>query len=137
MLHSSPAPWLVSLTLLACGAALAQPQGHSHSHADAPAAAPAAAPEHAHAHAAAASPPSVYRSAFDGYRPFADEPPTPWLAANAAAARSAGHSAHAAHSSSAPAPAGGQADPHAGHAMPMGKPPSTPTPGPHRHGAHP
>lgn len=40
---------------------------------------------------AAPVPPPVYRSTFDGYRPFAEPPRIPWPEANATAGRVGGH----------------------------------------------
>lgn len=116
MFHPLPALRLALLSLLASGAAVAQT--HVHSHSDAPSHA------HAHAHATAEPAPLAYGSAFDGYRPFADDKPIPWTQANGAAEHSAGHSGMTA------APAAGSAgigrpDPHAGHAMPMAMPMSS------------
>lgn len=124
MRHPSPASWLALplLLSLASGAALAQM--HVHSHSDAPAPAPA------HATAEPAPSPLAYRSAFDGYRPFADGQPTSWTEANAVAALGAAHSATSAEPAAGSA-AAGKPDPHAGHAMPMAMPM------PSHHRAHP
>lgn len=40
---------------------------------------------------AAPTPPAVYRSAFDGYRPFAEPKRIPWPEANTTAGRVGGH----------------------------------------------
>ncbi len=84
--------------------------------------------------AAAQSPPAAaplpYRSAFEGYRPFADQEVAPWKQANDEVGRIGGWRAYAREAHAAPAavpasapqraappnsPAGTGADPHAGH----------------------
>ena len=77
MFPSSPARWLV-LPVMAALAAMAQP-------APAPSGtAPSAAP-----------PTLSYKSAFEGYRPFADDKPVPWKEANESVRRRGGGSARA------------------------------------------
>ncbi len=101
MFHSSPARWLALLPAMAALAAGAQP-----------AATPAPA-------AATAAPPAVltYRSALEGYQPFADEKPIPWKEANETVYRRGGWQAYAKEAAgAAAAPAAPAA--HPGHAMP-------------------
>lgn len=89
-----PARWLAALPALAALAAGAQ---------TGPAPVPATAAEPA----AALS----FRSAMDGYKPFADEKPVPWKEANDTVHQRGGWRAYAKE-----AAAGADADPHAGHA---------------------
>jgi hypothetical protein len=56
----------------------------------------------------------------EGYKPFAEEKPSPWKEANETVHRRGGWRAYAKEA------AGEGADPHAGHSMSMPKP--TPTP---------
>ncbi|KQP22714.1 hypothetical protein [Pseudorhodoferax sp. Leaf267] len=92
----SPAHWLAALASLVALAAVAQP-------------APPAPP---------AAPPAVpaYRSAFEGYRPMADDKPIPWRQANETVRQRGGWKAYA-QEAEAPAAEG----PHKGHAMPPAK----------------
>lgn len=105
MFTSSPAVWLAGLTAFVALSAGAQ---------TAPAMGIAPAPPDSLA----------YRSAMDGYKPFKDEKPTPWKAANETVGSRGGWRAYAQEASSEPAeppkPAAA-ADPHAGHAMPAAK----------------
>ena len=99
MFHSLPAAWLAALSAFAALSAGAQPA------------------------------PTVldYKSALEGYRPFADVKPIPWKEANETVYRRGGWQAYAkeAAESTPPAaaepPKGAAAEPHAqpGHAMPM------------------
>lgn len=93
MSHAVPACWLAVLFALASPPALAQE----------------AAP-------AAASVPA-FRSAFEGYQPFADAQPMPWRAANETVRARGGWKAYA-REAAEPAPAA-TPDPHAGHAPPQ------------------
>ena len=115
MLHSLPARWLAVFPAMAALAAMAQP-------------APAAAPAAAASTAAPAAAPTVltYKSALEGYRPFADEKPIPWKEANETVYRRGGWQAYAKETSGsgaaeAESPKGGAAAPAAqpGHSMPM------------------
>jgi hypothetical protein len=99
MFHSSPAGWLALLTAFGALAASAQP----------------------------APPPLNYKSALEGYRPYADEKPIPWKEANETVYRRGGWQAYAKEATeSAPPTAAesskGAADApaaHQGHATPM------------------
>ena len=75
MPHSSPARWLAASCAVAAWSALAQPL---------PAPAGTAPP-------AKPSPPT-YKSAFEGYRPFADGKPLSWKEANETVRRQGGGS---------------------------------------------
>ncbi len=127
MFHSSPAAWLALLFVVAVPAAQAQtqdaPPAHHHSqHDHQNHQNHEAHRNHAGDRAQPAAAALPYKSAFDSYRPFADEEPVPWQQANQAVA-----------------PKGDDPkDPHVGHSMPM-KPTPTPTPTPATkpHGAHP
>ncbi|VTY36561.1 Uncharacterised protein [Xylophilus ampelinus] len=114
MFHLSPARWLAVFPAVAALSAVAQP-------------APAPSPAPASAAATEASPPVLtYKSALDGYRPFADDKTIPWKEANetvyrrggwqAYAKEASGTSAAEAESPKRPAAAPG-AQP--GHSMPM------------------
>lgn len=105
MFTSSPARWLAALPVLIAWAAVAQP-------------APASSP-----------PPSLsFRSAMEGYQPFADEKAIPWKEANDTVHQRGGWRGYAKEASEeggAQAAPATDTDPHAGHAMPMpakGKP---------------
>jgi hypothetical protein len=106
MSPSSLACWLAALPALAAGAAVAQTTPHSAS------AKPNGAP-----------PALTYRSALDGYRPFTDDQPVPWKEANDTVHLRGGWRASAKEAQSAgdTAPPSHEADPHAGHAMPVHK----------------
>ena len=85
------------------------------------------------ASAAAAQPataPAIpqYESAFEGYRPFADEQPIPWKEANDTVHRRGGWRAYAQEAAAAPSSATGGAATAA---------PADPHPGHHRHGPAP
>lgn len=110
------------------GPVLAQPAGHAQHHGAAtPAATPASAPASSSATAAAASEPARqagaggYRSAFDGYRRFGEQPLQSWREANDAVGRIGGWQAYAREAqgqpASAPAAPASAAQPggHAGH----------------------
>ncbi|PZP91282.1 MAG: hypothetical protein DI587_35845 [Variovorax paradoxus] len=110
MFHSSLARWLAVFPGIAALAAVAQP-------------APAPGPV-----AATAPPPTlIYKSALEGYRPFADEKPIPWKEANETVHRRGGWQAYAKEASEgtgaarAESPKGAAAAPPAqsGHSMPM------------------
>ena len=107
MFTSSPARWLAALPALAAMAALAQPSDASPT-----------------SRAATTSPSLPFRSAMDGYKPFADEKAIPWQQANETVYQRGGWRAYAKEAAAASpnAPVEGP-DPHAGHAMPMAKPP--------------
>jgi hypothetical protein len=103
-----PARWLAALPALAALAAGAQP---------------GPAPTTAAAEAAA---PLSFRSAMDGYKPFADEKPIPWKQANETARERGGWRAYAKEGTGeAEDKPAGAADPHAGHSTPgpMATPP--------------
>ncbi|MDQ0025069.1 hypothetical protein J2X90_002875 [Variovorax paradoxus] len=99
MFHSSPAGWLALLSAFAALSAAAQPA------------------------------PTVpdYKSALEGYRPFADAKPIPWKEANETVYRRGGWQAYAkeaaesTRSAAAEQRKGTAAEPqaHQGHAMPM------------------
>jgi hypothetical protein len=100
-----PARWLAALPALAALAAGAQ---------TGPSPVPAIAAE-----PAAALP---FRSAMDGYKPFADEKPIPWKEANETVHQRGGWRAYAKQSAGeADDKSSGGADPHAGHSMSMPK----------------
>lgn len=100
MFHSSPARWLAALSAVAALSAMAQPAP------DPAAPAPGRAPDVL-----------IYKSPFEGYRRYAEEPSIPWKEANDTVQRRGGWRAYA--KEAAGASGGGAADPHAGHAMPM------------------
>ena len=106
MFHFSPAARLAALSAIVASNALAQ-------------ATPSHPPQ------APAEPPALpYRSAFEGYQRFQqDEKPVPWKDANATVDQRGGWRAYA---KEAGAEAGtseaSDADPHAGHKMPMPPP---------------
>jgi len=102
MFHSSLARWLAVFPATVALAAAAQP-------ASTPPPAPAAGRT-----AATEAPPPVltYRSALEGYQPFADEKSIPWKEANETVHRRGGWQAYAKEASGAPAA-------HPGHTMPM------------------
>ena len=52
-------------------------------------------------------PPLEYRSAFEGYRPFAEEKPAPWRDANEAVKGNVGHAGHSPKPPAKPRPAAG------------------------------
>ncbi|CAN7335551.1 hypothetical protein LJR130_001805 [Variovorax sp. LjRoot130] len=97
-----PARWLAALPALAALAAGAQTS---------PAPNTAAATE--------AAAPLSFRSAMEGYKPFAEEKPIPWKEANETVYQRGGWRAYAKEG------AGETDDPHAGHSMstPMAAPP--------------
>lgn len=96
-----PARWLAALPALAALAAGAQT-------------APAPAPT-----AAAPAAPLSFRSAMEGYKPFAEEKPIPWKQANETVHQRGGWRAYAKDDADATGDKpSGAADPHAGHAMP-------------------
>lgn len=126
MFHSLPTRWLAIFPAMAAVVALAQPAA-APSIAPAPAPAPAPVPAPASADATERSPPvPTYKSAFEGYRPFADEKPIPWREANETVYRRGGWQAYAKEAAGtgstedAP-PKGAAAAPpvHSGHTMPM------------------
>ncbi|MDM0074492.1 hypothetical protein QTH90_08870 [Variovorax sp. J2P1-59] len=103
MFPSLPARWLAALPALAVGAAVAQ------------------SPSTPASTGVGGTPPALtYRSALDGYRPFADEKPIPWKVANDTAYNRGGWRAYAreAQGPGDMAAPSHDADPHAGHAMP-------------------
>ena len=114
MFHSSLARWLAVFPAMVALAAVAQPASTL-----APAPVSAAATE--------ASPPVLtYKSALEGYRPFADEKPIPWKEANETVYRRGGWQAYAKEASGAIAaeaesPKGAAAAPvgQPAHSMPM------------------
>lgn len=96
-----PARWLAALPALAALAAGAQTG-------------PVPVPATAAAPAAALS----FRSAMDGYKPFADEKPVPWKEANETVHQRGGWRAYAKEGAGeADDKSSGAADPHAGHSM--------------------
>ena len=98
-----PARWLAALPALAALAAGAQ---------TGPAPVPAMAEK-----PAAALP---FRSAMDGYKPFADEKPVPWKEANETVHQRGGWRTYAKErAGEADDKSSGAADPHAGHSMSM------------------
>jgi len=102
-----PARWLAALPALAALAAGAQ---------TGPAPSTAVATE--------AAQPLAFRSAMEGYKPFAKEKPIPWKEANETFHQRGGWRAYAKESASeADDKSSGAADPHAGHSM--SKPKST------------
>lgn len=114
MFHSSLARWLAVFPAMAALAAMAQP-------ASTPAPAPGST-------AATAAPPPVlsYKSALEGYHPFADEKSIPWKEANETVYRRGGWQAYAKEASGtgsaeSESPKGAAAAPAAqpGHSMPM------------------
>jgi hypothetical protein len=104
---------LAVLLLAAAGAAMAQPTAGTpvERRPSVPASAASAAPA-----SAAAGPTGAlsYRSAFDGYRPFNDQPIVPWREANDLVARIGGWQAYLREGQREPAAAGG----HSGHHAP-------------------
>lgn len=109
MFHSSPARWLAVFPAMAALAAGAQP-----------------APANSGTDAASTPPALTYKSALEGYRPFADEKPIPWKEANETVYRRGGWQAYAKEASGtgaaeAEAPKGAATAPAAqpGHSMPM------------------
>ncbi|MDQ0572157.1 hypothetical protein QFZ42_003991 [Variovorax paradoxus] len=116
MFHSSPARWLAVFPAMAALAAMAQTP---------PDTAPAPA---APAPGAAAPAVLTYKSAFDGYRPFADEEPVPWKEANETVRQRGGWQAYAKEAAgtgaagtepAAQAASDAPAAAHQGHTMPM------------------
>ena len=105
MFHSSPARWLAVFPAMAALTAVAQPAPSS--------TAPTAAP-----------PVLSYRSAFEGYQPFADEKPIPWKEANDTVHRRGGWQAYAREASNTRPDEAGSSQP--GHSMPMHGTPATP-----------
>ena len=100
-----PVRWLAALPALTALAAVAQTD---------PAPVSATAPEPA--------PALSFRSAMDGYKPFADEKPVPWKEANETVHQRGGWRAYAKESAVvADDHPPGAADPHAGHSMSMPK----------------
>lgn len=75
---SSPARWLAASCAVAALSALAQP-----------------VPAPPGTTSAANPPAPTYKSAFEGYRPFADDKPLPWKEANESVRRRGGGSARA------------------------------------------
>lgn len=104
MFHSSPARWLAVLPAMAALAAGAQP-----------------APANSGAAEASTPPVLTYKSALEGYRPFADEKPIPWKEANETVYRRGGWQAYAKEASGTGAADAtkGAAAAQAGHSMPM------------------
>lgn len=117
MFHSSLARWLAVFPAIATVAAVAQP-----TQAPAPATAPVRT-------ATTVTPPPalIYKSALEGYQPFADEKSIPWKEANETVYRRGGWQAYAKEASSTGAaedkPTKGATSPapsaHQGHTMPM------------------
>jgi hypothetical protein len=110
-------PRLALLLALGPAAAMGQQADPAHRHAPAPASAPATA-------AAAAKPKApvaTYRSAFDGYRGFADAKPVPWREANDNVGRIGGWRAYAREAAQANAPSSAAGDDKGGHGA-HGKP---------------
>ena len=116
MFHSSLSRWLAVFPAMAALAAVAQTS---------PTPAPTPAPAGT---AATAAPPPVltYKSALEGYRPFADEKAIPWKEANETVYRRGGWQAYAKEaagtgSTEVDSPKGATAAPAAqpGHSMPM------------------
>ena len=96
-----PARWLAALPALAALAASAQT---------------GPAPPDA---AAAPAAPLSFRSAMEGYKPFAEEKPIPWKQANETVHQRGGWQAYAKEGAGeAEAKPSGAGDPHTGHAMP-------------------
>ena len=99
MFTSSPAPWLACLTTFVALTAGAQnSQG------------PTPVPSQ--------TPALPYRSAMEGYKPFADEKPTPWRAANTTVDQRGGWRAYAKEAAGEDATAPSGAGHGQGHAMP-------------------
>lgn len=99
MFTSSPAPWLACLTTFVALTAGAQnSQG------------PAPVPTQ--------TPALPYNSAMEGYKPFADEKPTPWRAANATVDQRGGWRAYAKEAAGEDATGPSGAGHGQGHAMP-------------------
>lgn len=106
MFSSLPAHWLAALPALAACAAVAQ------------------TPSTPASTGAGTAPPALtYRSALDGYQPFADDKPIPWREANDTVHSRGGWRAYAkeAQGSGDAAAPSNDVDPHAGHAMPAHK----------------
>ncbi|VTU44684.1 hypothetical protein [Variovorax sp. RA8] len=108
MSFSSPARWLAALPALVALTAIAQT-------APAPSEPPPTQP-----------PTLPYRSAFEGYRSYAEEKAIPWKEANDTVHLRGGWRAYAKEVSEATSPVDGPpakaaSDPHAGHAMPAKK----------------
>ncbi|WP_431511554.1 hypothetical protein [Variovorax sp. DAIF25] len=117
MFHSSPTRWLAAFPALAAFAALATLS----------AAVAVAQPAPAKSAEAAAPTVLIYKSALEGYQPFADEKPIPWKEANETVYRRGGWQAYAKEASGGSgageteSPKGTAAAPAAqpGHSMPM------------------
>lgn len=116
MFHSSPTRWLAAFPALAAFSALAT------------LGAAVAVAQPAPAKSAEATAPTVltYKSALEGYQPFADEKPIPWKEANETVYRRGGWQAYAKEASGSSAAEadsakGAAAAPAAppGHSMPM------------------
>jgi hypothetical protein len=75
MFHPKPAFWLAFVSITPCAAALAQ--------------------QPAMPSASAASAPTPYRSAFEGYQPFAEQKLVPWKEANDTVGKIGGWRAYA------------------------------------------
>jgi hypothetical protein len=100
MIHFKPAVVLAFAGTLACG------------HAQPPAPAAAAGP------AVPAASSLLFRSAFDGYRPFSEQAVAPWKQSNDAVREAGGWRAYAREvqrSAQGAAPAASSPSPHAGH----------------------
>ncbi|RZL86971.1 MAG: hypothetical protein EOP82_28070 [Variovorax sp.] len=68
--------------------------------------------------------PLSFRSAMEGYKPFADEKPVPWKEANETVRQRGGWRAYAREGAGeTKGKPTGAADPHAGYSMPMAAPP--------------
>lgn len=63
----------------------------------------------------ASAPDFAYRSAFEGYKPFAEQPVAPWRASNDTVRAVGGWRAYAREAQGAAAPASSASSPHAGH----------------------
>jgi hypothetical protein len=117
MFHLSLARWLAVFPAMVALAAVAQLSAPT----------PAAMPAPAGAATTATPPPVLtYRSALEGYQPFADEKPIPWKEANETVYRRGGWQAYAKEASNSGAaeaetPKAATATPAAqsGHSMPM------------------
>jgi hypothetical protein len=106
MFHPRPARWLATSAAVAALTAVSQ-----------------TAPEPPAPAATGVQAPLVFRSALDGYRPFKDEQAIPWKEANDTVRARGGWRAYADEAAGPSGAEGGahgkEADPHAGHAMPM------------------
>jgi hypothetical protein len=102
MFHSKPALWLAFVSTTTCAAALAQ--------------------QPATPSASAASAPTPYRSAFEGYQPFAEQKLVPWKEANDTVGKIGGWRAYAREANEA-----------AGKSTPPSAPAAPASPSGHKH----